>query len=209
MLRGIQRETMRIPCLQRDGAIQAVFHHLAFAKARMDCTADPLAKLCLMVMPIAYLLSFIAADERCALSQRTKACEVLAKLQPKSRIGDGVSADWGLICIAFLRVLDRLSHDISNSANETEDFIDTVDAFVINGGGFLPVLAASGVVGAVSHHLRWFLLQSALAAKLHADVFPLRVARSTRLGTNKTTRVRRVIIQFADRRQSYEASCHS
>ena len=62
MLRGIQKETMRIPGLQREGAIKVVFRHLAFAKVRMDSTADPLAKLCLMLMPIAYLLSFIAAD---------------------------------------------------------------------------------------------------------------------------------------------------
>ena len=66
MLEGIQKTTMRIPGLQRDGAIIVVLKHLAFAKVRMDSTADPIAKLCLMLMSSAYLLSFIAADERCA-----------------------------------------------------------------------------------------------------------------------------------------------
>ena len=95
MLEGIQKTTMRIPGLQRDGVINVVLKHLAFAKARMDSTADPIAKLCLMFMPIAYLLSFIAADERCAGSQRARAREVPAKFQPMFCIGAAASADWG------------------------------------------------------------------------------------------------------------------
>ena len=39
---------------------------------------------------------------------------------------------------------DRFSHDISNSVDEMEDFINTVDACFINGGVFRPVPAASG-----------------------------------------------------------------
>ena len=117
---------MQIAGLQRDGAIKVVLKHLAFAKVRMDSTADPIAELCLMLMPIAYLLSFIAADERCAGSQRARAREVLAKCQPKCCIGAAASADWGRICLAFLRVFDRLDQDIRNSADEMEDVIDTV-----------------------------------------------------------------------------------
>jgi len=109
MLEGIQKTTVRIPGLQRNGSIKVVLKHLAYAKVRMDSTADPLAKLCLMLMPIAYLLSFIASIERCAGSQRARAREVLTKLQPKFCIGAGASADWGLICLAFLRIFDRLA----------------------------------------------------------------------------------------------------
>ena len=137
---------MRIPGLHRRGALKVVLDHLAYAKVRMDSTADPLAKLCLMLMPIAYMLSFIAADERINGAQRARACEVLAKCQPHFCIGAGVSADWGLICIAFLRLFDRLNHDISNSADEMEDFFGTVDACFIRGGVFrpVPVLPPSG-----------------------------------------------------------------
>jgi hypothetical protein len=146
VLKGICKATMRIPGLHRRGALKVVLEHLAYAKVRMDSTADPPAKLCLMLMPIAYMLSFIAADERINGAQRARACEVLATCQPKFCIGAGVSADWGLICIAFLRLFDRLNHDISNSADEMEDFFGTVDACFIRGGVFrpVPVLPPSG-----------------------------------------------------------------
>ena len=89
-----------------------------------------------MLMPVAFLLSFISADERCKSAQRDRARQLLSKFQPKFLIGAGVSADWGLICIAFLRLFDRLNHDISNSADELKDFCDTIEACFIQGGVF-------------------------------------------------------------------------
>jgi len=134
ILRGIRTSVLRMPGLQRDGALKVVLHHLAYAKVRMDSTADPLAKLCLMLMPVAFLLSFISADERCNSAQRDRARQLLSKCQPKLLIGAGVSADWGLICIACLRLFDRLNHDISNSADELKDFCDTIEACFMQGG---------------------------------------------------------------------------
>ena len=163
---------MRIPGLHRRGALKVVLDHLAYAKVRMDSTADPLAKLCLMLMPIAYMLSFIAADERINGAQRARACEVLAKFQPKCCIGAGVSADWGLICIAFLRLFDRLNHDISNSADEMEDFsaqwthVSYVAAF------FVRFLCCHHQVAPVSQR-RLFSSQSAFANKLKRNAFSI------------------------------------
>ena len=136
MLHGLQTSVLRMPARGGDGALKVVLHHLAYAKIRMDSAADPLAKLCLMLMPVALLLSFISADERCKPSQRDRAREVLSKFQPKFLIGAGVSADWGLICMAFLRLFDRLNHDISNSADELKDFCETIEACFIQGGVF-------------------------------------------------------------------------
>ena len=101
MLRGLQTSVLHIPGLRRDGALNVVLHHLAYAKVRMDSTADPLAKLCLMLMPVAFLLSFISADERCAVAQRDRARQLLSKFQPKLLIGAGVSADWGWYASRF------------------------------------------------------------------------------------------------------------
>ena len=61
---------------------------------------------------------------------------MLSDSQPKFLIGVGASVDWGLICIAFLRLFDRLSHDISNSVDELDDFCATVEACFIQGGVF-------------------------------------------------------------------------
>ena len=138
MLRGLQTSVLRMPARGGDGALKVVLNHLAYAKIRMDSAADPLAKLCLMLMPVALLLSFISADERCKPEQRKRAQEVLSKFQPKFLIGAGVSADWGLICMAFLRLFDRLNHDISNSADELKDFCETIEACFIQGGVFCP-----------------------------------------------------------------------
>ena len=80
---------MRIPGLHRQGALKVVLNHLAYAKVRMDSTVCPLAKLCVMLMPIAYMLPFIAADERINCAQRAGACEVLAKRQLTCCIGAG------------------------------------------------------------------------------------------------------------------------
>ena len=146
MLRGLQTSVLRMPARGGDGALKVVLNHLAYAKIRMDSAADPLAKLCLMLMPVALLLSFISADERCKPEQRKRAQEVLSKFQPKFLIGAGVSADWGLICMAFLRLFDRLNHDISNSADELKDFCETIEACFIQGGVFCrtPTLASGG-----------------------------------------------------------------
>ena len=136
MLLGLQTNVLRMPGLRSDGALKVVLQHLAYSKVRMDSTADPLAKLCLMLMPVAFLLSFISADERCNSAQRDRARRLLSKFQPKFLTGAGAAADWGLICIAFLRLFDRLNHDISNSADELKDFCDTIEACFVQGGVF-------------------------------------------------------------------------
>jgi hypothetical protein len=64
--------------------------------------------------------------------------------QPKFMLGAGVSADWGIITLAFLRLYDRLDHDISNSMDELEDFCSTIEACFVQGGVFCKLPAASG-----------------------------------------------------------------
>ena len=172
VLRGISKTAMRIPNLQRDGALNVVLHHLAYAKVRMDSTADPIAKLCLMLMPIAFLLSFIASDERNTLAQRTRASDVLAKFQPKFCIGAGVTADWGLITVAFLRLFDRLNHDISNSADEMDDFSAQLTHVSYMAAFFVRFLCCHHQVAPVSQR-RLNSSQSAFANKLQRDAFSI------------------------------------
>ena len=79
----------------------------------MDSAADPLAKLCLMLMPVCLLLAYKASDERCKKEDRDRAETCLAKMQPKFLLQAGVSADWGIITVAFLRAFDCKEHDIA------------------------------------------------------------------------------------------------
>ena len=142
ILHGLQQRVLHIPGHDRSGALQIVLKHLSLAKTRMDSCADPLAKLCLMLLPVALLLAFIASDERCDADQRERALIILKKFQPKFMIGAGVSADWGLITLQFLRLFDRLDHDIANSSDELEEFSEVVEACFVKGGIFCRVPAS-------------------------------------------------------------------
>ena len=103
-----------------------------------------------MLMPIALLLAFIASDERCTKEQREGAACMLKTMQPKFMLAAGIAADWGLISNQFLRLFDRCNHDIANSYDELQDFVNTVHACFIEGGLFMKTQAlppASGGTG--------------------------------------------------------------
>ena len=78
-----------------------VLRNLAFAKQRFDSTASPVAKIALMFLPVATLLSYIASDRRHEKEQRDKAVSLLKKLDSKFCTATGVSADWGIIVVGF------------------------------------------------------------------------------------------------------------
>ena len=136
LLVAIQQEVIQMPSLSLQGALKVVLRHLAFAKVRMDSCADPLAKVCLMIMPIALLLAHISCDERNAGEQRTRASSLLSKMQPKFMHALGISADWGIICTNMLRLFDSGNHDIADSADELDEFVEIIEAVFVNGGIF-------------------------------------------------------------------------
>ena len=150
LLAGIQTDLLRMPGLQLPGCLKVVLRHLSFAKQRMDSCADPLAKLCLMLLPVALLLSAIASDERAQKEQRDRSAATLKKMTTKFLTAAGVAADWGLISIAFLRLFDCLDHDIANSYDEVEKFCATITACFVEGGVFkrLAAPAVSAASGA-------------------------------------------------------------
>jgi len=145
ILEAAQEEVLRIPALDHRGTLKQVLKHLAFAKQRMDSCADPLAKVCMMLMPIGVMLSLISSDERNAPDQRSRAIALLSKFKPKFMHAMGVSADWGLISEYFLRRFDDGSHDISNSVDEEEEFITLFDNVFVKGGVFHKISASDCV----------------------------------------------------------------
>jgi hypothetical protein len=125
-----------IPQVLTRSNMQCVFKHLAFAKHRMDSCADPLAKVCMLLLPIAILLSLVSCDARNQKEQRERASALLTKFQPKFMMATGVSADWGLIAADFLNLFDAGDHDISNSADEEDAFDKIFRSVFIRGGVF-------------------------------------------------------------------------
>ena len=125
---------VRVPLNQQPLAL--VFKCIAFAKQRFDSTADPVAKMALMLVPIATLLAYIGSDKRHDKKQRDRAVALLQKLDAKFCLSLGLSADWGIVCQSFLRLFDLADHDIAKSTTEVDALIDTLTALFINGRVF-------------------------------------------------------------------------
>ena len=133
ILEAVQEEVLRMQHMKLRGAMKYVLKHLAFAKQRMDSCADPLAKVCMMLLPIAVLHALISSDDRNMKDQRERAAKLLTKFKPKFNHAMGVSADWGLISESVLRLFDDGDHDISNSVDEEEDFTNIFKSVFVNG----------------------------------------------------------------------------
>ena len=86
--------------------LAGVLKNEAFANIRFDSTAEPVAKMALMSLPVATCLAYIASDRRHERHQRDRATALLKKLDTKLCTAIGVSADWGIICTWFLRLFD-------------------------------------------------------------------------------------------------------
>ena len=124
-----------------------VVRNVAFAKQRFDSTADPVAKMALMTLPLATLLAHIASDRRHEKPQRDSATALLQKLDTQFCTAIGVSADWGLVCTWFLRFFDEAYHDIAKSRSEIDCMLETLDAVFVKGRVFeYLVCAAPGAV---------------------------------------------------------------
>ena len=98
LLAAIQEDTRRV-ILSRPGLadypqlLAGVQANVAFAKQRFDSTAGPVAKVALMLLPIATLLAHIASDRRHDPPQRDRATALLQKLDSRFCTATGVSAD--------------------------------------------------------------------------------------------------------------------
>ena len=121
LLQNIQRVVLRIPCQSRPLAV--VLKHLRFAKQRFDSSADPIAKVAFMLLPLATMLSYIGSDERHKPCDRERAKAMLKKLDSKFALAIGVRADWGLETQAFIRLFDKNEHDIAKTKSDIDMFI--------------------------------------------------------------------------------------
>ena len=99
LLVAIQEDNIATVAIPRELKLLAsVIRNVAFAKQRFDSTAEPVAKIALMLLPVATLLAYIASDRRHDREQRERATALLRKLESRFCVAIGVSADWGIIC---------------------------------------------------------------------------------------------------------------
>lgn len=86
-----------------------------------------------MLFPIATVLTRLSSDVRTAPSVRDRSIATLQLLTSKVCLSLAVSADWGIICEAFLRQMDALDKDIAMSAAQISQFIYTVETLFLKG----------------------------------------------------------------------------
>ena len=116
--------------------LAVVLQCFSFAKQRFDSTVDPCAKLALMLLPVATILAFTASDARGKPDIQKRAREGLEFLTSKNVTGLGLSADWGIVWEAFLRLFDAGDHDIAGSSEEIEGLIEGLEKVFVQGGVF-------------------------------------------------------------------------
>ena len=134
LLQNIQRVVLRMPSESRPLAV--VLKHLRFAKQRFDSSADPVAKVAFMLLPLATMLAYIGSDERHKPCDRERAKTLLKKLDSKFALAIGVSADWGLVTQAFLRIFDKSAHDIAKTDSEIRAFEKVMRVLFAQGAYF-------------------------------------------------------------------------
>ena len=135
LLEQVQKHVIRMPAESRPLAV--VLKHLRFAKQRFNSAADPVAKVAFMLMPIATLIAYTSSDQRRNCHEQARAKALLRKLESKFCLALGLSADWGIVCEAFLRLFDKKGHDIAKSASEISNFKFVIKTPFIDGGKFL------------------------------------------------------------------------
>jgi len=113
-----------------------VLECFSFAKQRFDSTVDPCAKMALMLLPVTTVLAFTASDARLKPEVRNRAREGLEFLTSKNVTGLGISADWGIVWEAFLRLFDAGDHDIAASSQEIDGLIAALEKLFVDGGVF-------------------------------------------------------------------------
>jgi hypothetical protein len=116
--------------------LAAVLECFAFAKQRFDSTTDPCAKAALMALPVATVLAFTASDMRVKPHLRKSARESLEFMTSKNVRGLSLSADWGIVWEAFLRLFDAGDHDIAESSEEIEGLIAVIQRLFVEGAVF-------------------------------------------------------------------------
>ena len=136
LLQNIQRVVLRMPSESRPLAV--VLKHLRFAKQRFDSSADPVAKV------LATMLAYIGSDQRHKPCDRERAKTLLKKLGSKFALAIGVSADWGLVTQAFLRIFDKSAHDIAKTDSEIRAF-GKVMRFCLHRGAYFPAEARKNI----------------------------------------------------------------
>ncbi|CAE8637854.1 unnamed protein product, partial [Polarella glacialis] len=119
---------------QHGGNVKAILKHLSFAKQRFDSIADPMMKYCVLIVSIAMLLAKQAADPRNDKHVRERAEETLQHMTPPELFSCGLTADYAMECVRFLREnFDSQRPDTAVTVRVTMAFVDRMQTLFVDG----------------------------------------------------------------------------
>ena len=78
LLQTIQKDLLRIH--DEDQPLAVIVKHLSSAKQRFESSADPIAKVAFLLLPLATMLALIPSDERNTSPYRKRAKDQLKKM---------------------------------------------------------------------------------------------------------------------------------
>ena len=106
---------------------------LSFARQRFDSCATPQARFVLLLLPLALLLAYQAADERLTRDVRVRSQRLLERLDGERALTAGLSADFTNEVLHFIRCHDVADHDCSRTLMEKEHFVHRVTSLFLHG----------------------------------------------------------------------------
>ena len=137
-LTAAQHDVVRLGNRDQRPPLDVILRHFSFAKQRFDSLAVPAAKVAIMLLPVAAVLATRASDMRLKKDLRERAVRALQLLKPKFCMALGLTADFGLLVHAFVRLWDQASHDIAASLREYREFRDRMRSVFQDGLVFSP-----------------------------------------------------------------------
>ncbi len=139
-LEACQRRVVQVDGTQ-GGGVQRLLRHFAFAQPRFESFVAPRRKYVCLLNAIAMLLCNIASDPRQEKATRHRAVAALEAMTPQDIIECGLAADFGEVCLTFLREFDVDDRDPATSRVDVNRFIGTLRTLFVHGY----ILCDSGV----------------------------------------------------------------
>ena len=120
------------------GGVRHIMRHFSFAAHRFESWTGPRRKYACCVHAVALLLCEMAGDPRRNLSERRNAQAALEAMTPRDMLEVGLAADFGEVCMRFIREFDVSDRDPSRTAARLCCFEDTLRKLFVDGYILVP-----------------------------------------------------------------------
>ena len=111
------------------GGMNHVLRHIAYVQPRFESFVAPRRRYVCLLRQIAQVLVVKAYDTRLSNAMRARAKDALEAMNAIDCFTAGLAADYGEVCLEFLRAFDTSDHDPSRTSGEINDFVKALGVF--------------------------------------------------------------------------------